>query len=191
MSSIARLLLPLVLLCTGCTVTVAQLNPSPNLDLAPSSQRLSLALEDAVRDSLVVPFGPGRMVVNEWRLSLERGFTNAFKSSHSLGTGSTELRLQLLEVNPGLVFGSAGGESSKAAGQVRYKARLLDANGNIVKRLTGTAVGHQEAIDRGEIPLALQSAVEAMYEQIAASFFGAAVSGVTPPAQGGEPAPSP
>ncbi|MFL5357722.1 hypothetical protein [Archangium sp.] len=182
MATIARLLLPLVVLCTGCTLTVAQLNPSPNLDLAPTAQSLSLAMEEAVRDSLVVPFGPARMEVNDWRHSLERGFTNAFKSSYALGTGPTELTLQLLEVNPDLVFGSAGGDYSKATGQIRYKARLVDARGHIVKRLTGTAIGHKDALSRDSIPLALQSAVETMYEEIAANFFGASVSGVTPSA---------
>ncbi|MFY0572725.1 hypothetical protein ACN28E_54090 [Archangium lansingense] len=184
MTSIAKLMLPLLLLCTGCTVTVAQLNPSPNLDLPPTSQSLSLKLEDAVSDSLVVPVGPAyaQMEVNDWRHSLERGFTNAFKNSHSLGNGPTELTLQLLEVHPGLILGSAGGENSKATGQLRYKARLLDANGNIVKRLTGTAIGHKDALGRRDIPLAIQSAVETMYEEIAASFFGASVSGVSPSA---------
>ncbi|MFY0526561.1 hypothetical protein ACN28I_26605 [Archangium gephyra] len=181
MTSIARLLLPLVLLCTGCTVTVAQLNPSPNLDMAPTSQSLSLKLEDSVRDSLAVDIGPGRLEVNEWRHSLERGFTNAFTNSYALGNGTTELTLQLLEAGPDLLLGSAGGENSKAIGQIRYKARLLDAQGNIVKRLTGTAIGRKEALNRDGIPLALQSAVETMYEEIAVGFFGAAVSGVNPP----------
>jgi hypothetical protein len=88
----------------------------------------------------------------------------------------------LLEVNPDLVFGSAGGDYSKATGQIRYKARLLDAQGNIIKRLTGTAIGHKDALSKSTIPLALQSAVETMYEEIAANFFGASVSGVTPSA---------
>jgi hypothetical protein len=52
MTTLTRLLLSLMLLCMGCTVTVAQLNPSPNLDLALTTQSLSLAMEDAVRDSL-------------------------------------------------------------------------------------------------------------------------------------------
>ncbi|MGZ3459034.1 MAG: hypothetical protein ACXU86_11085 [Archangium sp.] len=182
MTSLTRRLLPLLLLCTGCTVTVAQLNPTPNLDIAPTTQSLSLKLEDAVRDSSVVPYGAWQLEVNNWRHSLERGFTNAFQNSHHLGNGPAELTLQLLEVEPTLVFGSAGGDNSKVIGQLRYKARLLDAKGNIVKRLTGTAVGHKQALAMGELSLAVQSAVETMYEQIGASFFGAAVSGVTPPA---------
>lgn len=183
MTSIARLLLPLFLLCAGCTVTVAQLNPSPNLDLAPTTQSLSLQMEKSVQDSLVVSFTPtAHMEVNDWRYSLEKGFTNAFKSSYALGKGPSEWTLQLVEVNPDLVFGSVSNDSGKATGQIRYKARLLDAQGNIVKRLTGTARGHKDALSQETISLALQSAVEAMYEEIAANFFGALVSGVTPSA---------
>lgn len=184
MTSTARLLLPLLLLCTGCTVTVARLNPSPNLDLAPTSQSLSLQMEKAVQDSLVVSFGPtAQLEVNDWRRSLEKGFTNAFKSSYALRKeGPSELTLQLVEVAPDLVFGSVSNDSGKATGQIRYKARLLDAQGNIVKRLTGTARGHKDALYRDDIPLALQSALEAMYEEIAANFFGASVAGVTPSA---------
>jgi hypothetical protein len=183
MTSLTRLLLPLLLLCTGCTVTVAQLNPTPNLDLAPTSLSLSLQMEQSVQDSLVVSFGStAQMEVNDWRNSLEKGFTNAFKSSYALGTGPSELTLQLVEVNPDLVFGSVSNDSGKATGQIRYKARLLDAQGNIVKRLTGTARGHKDALSRETISLALQSAVETMYEEIAANFFGASVAGVTPTA---------
>lgn len=184
MTSIARLLLPLWLLCSGCTVTVAQLNPSPNLDLAPTSQSLSLQMDQAVLDSVVVSFGStAQMEVNDWRSSLEKGFINAFKSSYALGKeGPSELTLQLVEVNPDLVFGSVSNDSGKATGQIRYKARLLDAQGNILKRLTGTALGHKDALSRETLPLALQSAVETMYEEIAANFFGASVAGVTPTA---------
>lgn len=183
MSLISRLLLPLLLVCTpGCVLRVAELNPSPNLDLAPTSQNLSLKMEAEVRDSPVIAIGAGRVEVTDWRHSLERGFTNAFKGSYSLGAGSTGLTLQLLEVEPDLVFGSAGGDNSKATGQIRYKARLLDEKGDIVKRLTGTAIGHKEALSRDSVPLAIQSAVETMYEEIAASFFGASVSGVNPAA---------
>ena len=182
MTSTTRLLPLLVLLCTGCTVTVARLDPAPNLDLAPSSESLSLAMNESVLDSLVVHYGPAKMEVNDWRHSLERGFINGFKNSHSLGKGSTGLTLQLLEVNPDLVFGSAGEDFSKATGQLRYKARLLDARGNILKRLTGTTTAHKDALSQDTIPLTLQSAVEAMYEEIAANFFGASVAGVVPSA---------
>lgn len=182
MTSIARLLLPLLLLCSGCTVTVAQLNPSPNLDLAPTSQNLSLQMDPSVLESVVVPYDTAKMEVNDWRYSLEKGFTNAFKNSYALGKGPSGLTLQLVEANPDLVFGSAGGDNSKVTGQIRYKARLLDAQGNILKRLTGTAIGHKDALTLRMLPLALQSAVETMYEEIAANFFGASVSGVTPQA---------
>lgn len=183
MTSTTRLLPLLVLLCTGCTVRVARLDPTPNLDLAPTSKSLSLAMDEAVRDSLVFHYyGPAQMEVNDWRRSLERGFTNGFKNSHSLGQEPSELTLQLLEVSPGVVFGSVGDDLDKVTGRIRFKARLLDARGNILKRLTGTVTAHKDALTKEELPLTLQSAVEAMYEEIAANFFGASVAGVVPSA---------
>ena len=55
---------------------------------------------------------------------------------------------------------------------VRYKARLLDAQGNVLKRSARTVTSKRATNDRNGMTELAADAVASMYETMAADFFG-------------------
>jgi hypothetical protein len=177
--SLAAVSLTALLFATGCTLSVAAGNPRPNLDLPESQTALALELDPAVRDAFQIP---GRSGMNEthveaWRTTLERGFSNGFRSSFKTD-GGKDLVLQVVEAElefaPTAVTAKGGPVAVEA--QIRYKARLVDAQGNVVRRSTGTVASKRSTSKAAEITSISESAVESMYEKIASDVFSSATA---------------
>lgn len=179
LSSLSRLAVALtgLLLASGCTMKIAQGNPRPNIDLPESKAGMKLVMDDAIQNNFEVPSrgGINKGEVEQWRETLQRGFQNGFASAFKTDTDSPELTLQLLEVS--LEFAptavTAKGGTAAAEAQIRYKARLVDAQGNVVRRSTGTVASKRSVTRADEVTLISESAVESMYERIAHDFFSA------------------
>lgn len=173
-----------VLLATGCTLSVAAGDPRPNVDLPESQASLALEMDPSVRDVFQVPGRSGINATNveAWRTTLERGFKNGFRSAFKTD-GGKDLVLQIveaeLELAPTAVTSSGGAVAAEA--QVRYKARLVDAQGNVVRRSTGTVTSKRSTSRGAEISLIAESAVETMYEKIAQDIFSNATASDTTP----------
>ncbi|MCY1017397.1 hypothetical protein [Pyxidicoccus sp. MSG2] len=177
--SLAALSLTTVLLATGCTFSVAAGDPRPNIDLPESQASLALEMDPSVRDVFHVPSRSGVAPTNveAWRTTLERGFKNGFRSAFKTD-GGKDLVLHIveaeLELVPAEVQDNGGVVSTEA--QVRYKARLVDAQGNVVRRSTGTVSSKRSTSRPKETTLIAESAVETMYEKIAQDIFSNATA---------------
>ncbi|WP_164017803.1 LPS assembly lipoprotein LptE [Pyxidicoccus trucidator] len=172
--SLAAVSLTAVLFATGCTLSVAAGDPRPNIDLPESQASLALELDPSVRDVFQVPARSGVVPTNveAWRTTLDRGFKNGFRSAFRTD-GGKELVLQIVEAELELAPTAVNevGGAAAAEAQVRYKARLVDAQGNVLRRSTGTVASKRSTSQPGEITLIAESAVESMYEKIAEDLF--------------------
>lgn len=175
-----------LLLASGCTLSVAQGNPRPNIDLPESKAGLKLVMDESVRNTFEVPGrgGINKGEVEQWRETLARGFQNGFGTAFQTNADPSELTLQLSEVElefaPTAVASHGGAVAAEA--QIRYKARLVDAQGNVVRRSNGTVASKRSTGRADEVTLIAESAVESMYEKIAMDLFGdgASASGTAP-----------
>ncbi len=165
-----------VLLSTGCALSVKAGNPRPNVDLPESQASLALDLDPAIRDAFKAPSGDSLPPsdVQAWRTTLERGFQNSFRSVFKAEGGSA-LVLKIVEADLMLAATAVDdGGVAAAEAQVRYKARLVDAQGNVVRRSVGTVVSKRSATSRAGVTPVVESAVESMYEKIAQDLFSEA-----------------
>jgi len=168
-----------VLLSLGCIATpvarVARSSPKPNIDLPERNLALGLTLDEQVKDAFKVPRRSGipETEVTAWRTTLERGFHNGLGTFFRTKEEKSELTLQLVEVDLEFVPSAVNGYGQAAAAEahVRYKARLLDAVGNVVRRSSGTVTSKRSTGDHNEFTLVALSAVETMYERIASDLF--------------------
>jgi hypothetical protein len=168
MNERAHWLLPVGLLA-ACAISVHGAHPRPNIDLARSAHALSLQLDAAVPQDIE---GTGAEVVG-WRQTLSNGFHSGFAPFFDVSGRRNDLTLVIVEAWPQIMpteLNRFGGIATAEA-RVRYKARLVDASGNVVKRCTGTARGmtpfFSQATIGGDATDAIASGVAAMYEQIA------------------------
>ncbi|NTX07446.1 hypothetical protein [Myxococcus sp. CA040A] len=159
-----------LLFVSGCTVYVKRGAPRPNIDLAEQQATLGLVLESAVRDHFVVSNeAASKLDVDQWRGTLEDGFRVGFGSAFRLDATPADLKLQVLEAE--LSFAVTDASVAAVQAQIRYKARLVDAQGQVLKRSSGTVMSKRSAgLHRAATVLAA-NAVESLYEQISADFF--------------------
>lgn len=168
-----------VLLSLGCITApvahIAKSNPKPNIDLPERNLALSLVLDEEVKDAFKVPPRSGipETDVTAWRATLEKGFHNGLGSAFRTKEQKAELTLQLVEVQLEFVPSAVNGYGQAAAAEahVRYKARLVDAAGNVVRRSSGTVPSKRSTGHHTEFTLVAKSAVETMYERIASELF--------------------
>ena len=166
-------------LAAGCaTPKVEAGSPRPNVDLPKSERSLRLQLEAAVRDEYGSELYGGTIPVSGWRstlevVPLERGFQSAFAGAFKLSDKNADLTVVVAEAE--LVFAGTAytrtGKPVSAEAQVRYKARLLDENGTVVRRSAATVASKRSASSAAEVTPVAAGAVESMYEQIAREFF--------------------
>lgn len=165
----------------GCAPAVQQANPRPNIDLEPSSESLALVLADAVHDAYDVPEqnGIGMFSVEGWRGTLAAGFDAGFRDQFAAprAADASDLRIEIAEAELSLVPGDVAGGGMLASptvitarASVRYKARLIAADGTVLGRSARTA--ESKIKGGGSMTRLAESAVETMYEQIADEFFG-------------------
>lgn len=159
-----------LLLLTGCMVSsqlgVAPTTAYPNTVVSAAHAPASLAIAPEILDDFTIPATGSvrRVPVRGWRSTLESGFHNTFHES------SSGRRLELLTAE--LSFAPAavtnGGTTRAVVAQIRFAARLVDADGADLGALAGTASARQADV-RANVPAMTQNAamaVEAMYEQL-------------------------
>jgi len=168
-----------VLICSaGCSLTMlslGQANPRPNVDIEESSRSVALELAESIQDDFEVPGQQGIVTlrVQDWRKTLEVGFKNGFSNSFDLDSGKSEMKVQIKSADFVLVPSAvrADGRVVAMSAQVRYQARLLDGEGKVVRRSARTVSSKGITSDGGDLEVTAASAVESMYEAIAADFF--------------------
>ncbi|WP_224368898.1 hypothetical protein [Hyalangium versicolor] len=179
-----------LLLAQGCSrAAVVQGHPSPNIDLPEKSTSLEFVMDESIQDQYPAEVdGKQTVNVSEWRATLLNGFSSGFKSAFKPAADKADLTLQLneavLSFSP-TAFGRYGAIQAAEA-QVRYKARLLDSQGQVLRRSTGTVSSKKPITDNDAVTSGAANAVESMYEKIAQDFFSetpSAPAPETPPAQ--------
>jgi hypothetical protein len=168
-----------VLLSLGCVSApvahIAKSSPKPNIDLPERNLALGLALDEQVKDAFKVAPRSGlpETEVTAWRTTLEKGFHNGLGTAFHTKEPKAELTLQLVEAELEFVPSAvdAYGRAAAAEAHIRYKARLLDASGNVLRRSSGTVPSKRSTGDHNEYTLVAKSAVETMYERISSELF--------------------
>ena len=164
-------------LSAGCALSIEATNPRPNIAIAPQPKTLKLAFGTAVFDKFEVPNENGIMGghVEGWRATLSNGFQNGFADAFRVVPGPAEADLVLTIQDAELQFVPAAvngmGNVVAATAQLRYKAMLSSRDGAAPRLVAGTAESKQATADRSEATRLAKSAVETMYEQIAAKLF--------------------
>jgi hypothetical protein len=151
---------------TGCVfgdLTVNPASPRPNVVIAADKSPTTLILAPSIPNDYVIP-GTGsinEVTVHGWRQTLDAGFHAAF------GGGPSGRKLELmeaeLEFKPAAV-GQGGTRAVVAA--IRYKARVLDAQGQELSVYAGRATAREAntaANPQGMTDNA-SKAVESLYE---------------------------
>ena len=169
-----------ITLAGGCALTVGMANPRPNLDLPQSQQSLALNLDSNIHDEFSVPSQNGVIGADfkGWRSSLENGFRSGFAESFKAAADKADLTVAIVEAEPSFAptsvavnqYGSTIGAASIVA-QIRYKARLLDASGNVVGRSAGTVRAKTSITNRFEATNTVANAIETLYEKLAEDLF--------------------
>jgi len=170
----------LALAALSCAHRAPQaLDPRPNIDLPSSPRTLRVAISPDVPDEFKTRGGGTRAIkVRLWRTALENGFRNAFSEFFKVvpPDAPADLTLEIAETDlrPAMVTSQA------ARAVLRYKARLLDGSGQVLMRQAGEASSRGVVYQAWDFWQVEREAIESMYEEIAAKFFGAN-SGVPEP----------
>lgn len=166
-----------LLLLGGCVMAVGQTSPRPNVFVDGGGRTLALSIWNTVRDEYKVPSQSGLapIDVKAWRTTLTAGFRNGFGGGFEIADSrhESDLTIELIEARLEVVptAWNAEGDPVAVAAQVRFKAQLLDASGQVLRRSARTVASKIPATDATEVSHAAGSAVEAMYEQIATDLF--------------------
>ena len=161
-------LLMIMLFGVGCgTLSVGAGAPRPNVMVAVDKQPSTLVLDPGILDaSEIPPIGAIPTVeVRDWRQSLTAGYQSAFPAGAPAG-----VTLVLLKAELSFAPASAGRhEVTTMQAMVRFQARLLDAAGNELGTLAGTALapGATASFNERDLSANAATAVEALYERLA------------------------
>jgi hypothetical protein len=172
-----RIVLGVSLAIVGCATPpkVGAGDPRPNVDLPRSEKSLALQFDRSIQDAFateeLASIAP--IPVEGWRTTLERGFRNAFAGAFDLSNPSAELTLVIVEAEPSFAGTSytRRGRPVSAEAQVRYKARLVDRQGTVLRRSAATVASRKSASATADVTSIVAQAVETMYEQIARDLF--------------------
>jgi hypothetical protein len=172
LASLAAILIAVLLL--GCAIQVGHGYPKPNVDLSPREVRLGISFAPEVADELTVTTQGLRPIqIREWHGTLMQGFLGAFDESFELVDKKPHYRLVFvstsIEAAPTAVSMYAGAVAITAL--VRYKVRLVAADGRVLARLAGTADAKRSSVSPDDVGPMIDTAVETMYEQIAKEIF--------------------
>jgi hypothetical protein len=166
--------LPLALLAAmmmpACAANVVQLQPTPNVLLARSTQTLALHIAPEIQESFANPVDRGppalqTLNVSQWRETLTNGFHSSIGRYFVPATNTGDLTLVVELAVPTLVALPEGTFNA----QVRFQAELVAADRRIVKTWSDTVTSRRIGIEHDASDL-VRSAVEAMYEEIANGF---------------------
>ncbi len=163
-------------LFSGCALSIVTSNPRPNVDLGQQKQSLAFKMEPGVLDAFQVPSknGVAGADVTGWHLTLENAFKNGFAEAFAKGGADSDLTLVIVEAEPTFAptAVTANGQVVSVSAQLRYKARLLDKAGQVVRRSTATVASKKSVTSRNEASDSVAGAVESMYERLAVDLFG-------------------
>jgi hypothetical protein len=157
---------------TGCWhLEVGPASPRPNVMLAADRVPAALVLSRGVIDDDVIPAtgSVNEVPVHGWRGTLATGFHNAFAAPGSLGR-----KLELLEAELSFAPAAAGyGGTAAVVAQIRFKARLLDAQGKELGALANTVKAREPNTSATEQGMTINAAkaVEALYEMLASDLL--------------------
>lgn len=186
----------LAVFASGCVIVVQEASPRPNVDVDPVAEPLVLVMDPSIKDRYDVPAQAAiaAVEVSSWRKTLQAGYDASLASASGSGSGVLEVRLMRADLSFSSAAVTAEGTAVAARAHVTYQARLVDASGQTIRKSIGTAVAKTAVTSKYEATANAASAVESMYELIAADFFGTplptAAAG-TPPAQGTSSVPPP
>src|SRR6185436_8727519 len=120
--------------------------PRPIIDLSPRhAARLHLDMRH-ISDELALDSALGEVRVHGWRGTLAFGYLNGLRASFPPTQGVPVLTVELLEAAPVFV---ASGEG--LAVEVRFRARLLDSAGNVLRKSSGVVAAKNPGIDRATL----------------------------------------
>ena len=152
----------LVFVLSACTATVGVVAPRPTISLAPSNQRVALALSPQIPDAFELPFANAVMHFTGFRTSIGNGYAASMGQYYAPGKdGDADLFLRLETVAVEFVPESSGNMV------LRYAARLDDRAGRTLGRSFGTL--HAQRTYNFEVSLA--EVLGRMFEKIAADCF--------------------
>jgi hypothetical protein len=150
---------------SGCLwdLTVNPSSPRPNVVLAADKSPAALILAPSIASDFVIP-GNGSVnavTVHGWRQTLDAGFHAAFPA------GPSGRKLELMEAELGFGPAAVGrGGTAAVVATIRYKARVLDAQGNELSVFAGTATAREAntAANAQGMTDNAGKAVESLYE---------------------------
>jgi hypothetical protein len=149
-------------LLSACTATVGVVAPRPAISLAPSSQRVALALAPQIPDAFDRDWLNVTQHFTGFRTSIGNGYAASIGQYYQPGDGAAAdlvLRLETVTVE----FVPAGSGHLV----LRYAARLDDRAG----RTLGRSFGTLDAGRTGTVEVALEEILGRMFERIAADCF--------------------
>ena len=151
-----------VFVLSACTATVGVVAPRPTISLAPSTQRVALALSPQVLDAFDRPFANATMRFTGFRTSVGNGFAASVGRYYApAGGGDADLVLRFETITVELVPEGSGNLV------LRYAARLDDRAGRTLGRSFGT-LGARRTYN---FEVALEETLGRMFEQVAADCF--------------------
>jgi hypothetical protein len=151
----------LALVASACSATIGVVAPRPTISLAPSSQRVALALSSEVPDAFDLPYNNLTMHFTGLRTSLGNGFAASIGRYYPPGKDGADLILRFESVAVELTPPGIGHMV------LRYAARLDDHAGRTLGRSFGTI----NAMRTLNLEAALEEALTRMFEKVAADCF--------------------
>lgn len=174
----------------GCSNTIRmygpEVVPTPNVDIPQFDETIALEIDKKVEDTIYETCSTLKYLeIYNWHEMLTTGFNNAFEGFNIVSLkDKPQLTLKILNATPTRTIGGVehyettlttkytiAGRSTLFSAQMAYSARLVDANGKILKRSTGTVKSkHSGTLKNDSWPM-IQTLIESMYEKIAVDFF--------------------
>ena len=154
---------------------VRTLDPRPLVDLPESHDAMKLELDSTIADSFVVPEQNGvtAVPVEQWHASLHNGFKNGIGKFYQGDPSGPAWKLLLLNIQLDYVPTAVAVRGAQTMGavavqaRVRYVARVVDANENVVVRDQGEVFSTNHWTQSGGSSTTAAEALGAMYEHIA------------------------
>lgn len=164
-SLLSVLLIVLAGALAGCSFSVTQLAPRPNVALPTQTPKFELDLQPSVEDNFDVPAQNGVMggSVVGWHASLKKGFENGFPDGAVDATAKLRLESAEFSLVPSTV--AANGQVIGARAQLRFRGRWYVGNSEIP--VAGVAESKNTTTSPGDVNNLAQSSIETMYEMMA------------------------
>lgn len=169
-----------LLAACGAPFRMTTEDPRPNVAIPPTTLSIKLVLGPGVEDTVVVPNQNNILggTVSGWHATLRNGFRNAFSSAFDIVPPDAEADLTLVldAATPELLPTAVRGDGAVMAGTAHLRYRVF-LKGVSTGAKAGTAAATKSTVRRDEISHVVRSAVEVMYEEIAAEVIAPAVAG--------------